>query len=109
MGKFDINKIFEQQERLLQNNIKMKVEADKIGKEPKNARLKYLAIGFISMGLILELIILIWIDRLSYTTILWIQGFVGICAIMCVIFISVFLFRVNSKALNHRFNKSSKD
>lgn len=65
MGKFDINNYFERQERLLQNNEKMKVEAVKISKEPRNALLKYIAIGFMSVGIILELTIIIILRRLT--------------------------------------------
>lgn len=108
MGKFDINNYFERHERFLQNNEKMKVEAVKISKEPRNALLKYIAIGFMSVGIILEIIILIWIDQLSDRAILWLQGITGVCAIMGLIFTAVFLFRVNSKAINNRFGKSTK-
>lgn len=91
---------FERQERLLQNNLRMRNEAAKIAKEPRNRRLKYLSIGIISVGIILELIVLIWYEALSETAILWLQGFTGVCAIMFLILVAVFLYRVNSKAIN---------
>ena len=81
----------------------MRDETEKIGKEPHNSRLKYLSIGFISVGIILELIVLIWFEQLPKTTVLWLQGFTGVCAIMFIIFMALFLFRVNSKAINKRF------
>ena len=109
MGKFDINNFFEQQERLLLNNNRMKVEANKVGKNPNNAWLKYLSVCILSIGIILELVILIWIDQLSYSAILWLQGIVGVCALMFLIFVAVFLFRVNSKVINNRFKTLQKD
>lgn len=105
MGKVNINRFFENQERLLLNNQKMRTEVAKIGKEPGNARWKYLSLVSILVCLILLLITLIWFDELTDRAKLWLQGFAGVCAIIFLIFITIYLYRVHSKAINHRFHK----
>lgn len=108
MPKFNFNKYFENQERILINNFKRKEEVAKISKEPKNVRLKYIAIGMLSIGIILEFIILIWMDVLSDRAILWLQGFTGVFAIIFVILTSILLFRINNKYNKQKYNKTDK-
>lgn len=106
MPKNNINKFFENQERLLIHNFKMREDVAKISKEPKFTRLKYFIAGAISICIILELIVLIGIEKLSDRAILWLQGFTGLFAIIFVILVGILTFRIHTKYTKQKYNKT---
>lgn len=107
MKKQDIDKFFENGERQLINNFKQKEEAEKISREPANRRLKYAAIGILSIGVVLEIVMLIWYDQISDTAILWMEGIIGLCAIIFVVLVAWLYYRINKKSINKRYGKNS--
>ena len=67
----------------------------KIAQLPNNRKLKYLALFFISIGIVLFIIMLIWYDSLSRESLLVMRGCAGLFAILFVIVISFYLYRIN--------------
>lgn len=109
MKKINANKFFENQERLLNNNFKQKEESRKISQEPSCLRLKYTAIAIMSVGIIMQFVMLIWFDQLSYKAILWMRGLVGLCAILFVILVAVLLYLINNKSIRRRYGNNHED
>lgn len=107
MKKPNFDRFFENGERQLINNFKQKEEAEKISREPANRRLKYAAIGILSIGVVLEIVMLIWYDQISDTAILWMQGVVGLCAIIFVVLVAWLYYRINKKSIDRRNGKNS--
>lgn len=74
---------------------KEKEEKEKIAKHPANQKLKYSAIGFAISGIAILIILILGLDLFSLTTFLILRGWVGICAILFIILVACYLYRVN--------------
>ena len=89
--------------RPLEKTNKEKEELNKIAQLPTNRKLKYLALFFISIGIILFLIMIIWFDDLSRDAILTMRGCAGLSAIFFAIIVTIYLFRINSAHHKQRY------
>lgn len=85
----------------LQSN-SAKAELNRIARLPENRRFKYFAMAFGLSMIILLLITVLGLDSFSITTILILRGITGICAILFIIFVTVFLYRVYKAFFNHK-------
>lgn len=65
-------------------------------------RLKNWAIVSIVLCIILLILMIVLMDMLSVTMLLLIRGFVGLFAIIFVILVAIFLYRVNKSYWNDR-------
>ena len=85
---------------------KEKEELYKIAQLPANRKLKYLALFFISIGIALLLIMIIWLDDLSRGTILFMRGCAGLFAIFFAIVVTIYLYRINILFHKQRYNSN---
>lgn len=81
--------------RHLRNTYVEKAALDKIAASQANRILKYIALAFALIAIVLLMIMIIWLDSFSLTTILVLRGCVGLCAIIFIIFVAIYLYRVN--------------
>lgn len=79
-------------------------EIRKLYNTPVNRRLKYCALTAISISMVLMLIMIIWMDNISYTGFLFMRGCVGLGAIVFVILCACLIYRVNRDYINKRHN-----
>lgn len=77
-------------------------ELNKIYNKPANRKLKYCAIAAISVVLTLLLTMLIFIEQLSYRTILLMKGFSGLFAIIFAVLYGILVYRVNREYINRK-------
>lgn len=70
-------------------------EIEKLYKTNANLKLKYTALGVISVGIILLLILLFAMNYISVGITLFLRGCVGLCAIAFVIMVAVLVYRVH--------------
>ncbi len=77
-------------------------EWDKIYKKPANRKLRIWAAVTISIGIVLMLAILIFMDHLSDRQILLMRGFAGLSAIIFVILSTILSYRVNRELYNRK-------
>ena len=75
-------------------------EIKKIYTKPANRKLKYCAIIAISITIALLLAVLIWMDQLSYKSLLLMKGFAGLFAIIFTIIYVVLIYRVNREYIS---------
>lgn len=80
-----------------------KAEWNKIAQLPKNRKLKYLAYFFISVGIALLIIMIIWYDNLSREALLFMRGCAGLFAIFFAIVVTIYLYRINTAFHNQRY------
>ena len=104
--------------RSIEDIHKEKEEKEKIAKLPSIRKLKYLALFFIFIGIAIMLINLIWLETFSTTVILVLRGCAGICAIIFLIIIGIYMHKINTiyneqrfrnKKDKYKFNEESKD
>lgn len=95
-GYFERKQQFEEEQRKYMNS-------------PENLRLKYVALGFIAIAILLILANCIWIDNLSDKAWHIIRGCAGICAIIFAILIAILYYRVNSANLRNRWDPKQKE
>ena len=74
---------------------KEKAERDKIAQLPANRRLKYIAWAFGICVIILLLLMIIWLDTFSVNVFLVLRGCTGLCAILFMIFVAIYLYRIH--------------
>lgn len=79
-------------------------ELSKLYNKPANIRLKYCAVVAISIGIVLMLAMLVWMDRLSYRHLLLMKGLAGLFAIIFAVLYGVLVYRVNREYIR-RFHK----
>jgi len=77
-------------------------ELKKIYNKPANRKLKYCSIAAISVVLALLLTMLIFIEQLSYRTILLMKGFSGLFAIIFAVLYGILIYRVNREYINRK-------
>lgn len=77
-------------------------ELNKIYNKPANRKLKYCSIAAGSVCLALLLAILIFMEQLSYRTILLMKGFTGLFAIIFVVLYGILIYRVNREYINRK-------
>lgn len=73
---------------------------------PKHRSLKYSAIVVICLVILTQLATIFWQNNISYRTLLWIRGFVGLCALIFVVLVAILCYRVYSDYFKNR-NKPS--
>ena len=94
--------------RYFERKQQLEEEQRKYLNTPVNLRLKYVAIGVISICLLLIVIMWIWIDTLSLKTWYFMRGCVGVCAIIFAVLIGILYYRVNSENLQNRWNSKQR-
>lgn len=77
-------------------------ELKKIYNKPANRNLKYCSIAAISVVLALLLTMLIFIEQLSYRTILLMKGFSGLFAIIFAVLYGILIYRVNREYIDRK-------
>lgn len=77
-------------------------ELNKIYHKPANRNLKYCAIAAGSVCLALLLAMLIFMEQLSYRTLLLMKGFTGLFAITFVVLYGILIYRVNREYINRK-------
>ena len=77
-------------------------EWHRIYKKPDNRKLRIWAAVTISIGIVLMLAILIFMDHLSDRQILLMRGFAGLFAIIFVILFTILIYRVNREFYNRK-------
>lgn len=75
-------------------NNKRAYELTQLYKTPANRRLKYIAMGVISIAIMLMIVMIIFLDRFSLRAMLWMRGTVGVATIIFVILYAVLVYRV---------------
>ena len=104
--------------RSIEDIYKEKEEKEKIAQLPSIRKLKYLALFFISIGIALILTNLIWLETFSLTVILVLRGCTGICAIIFLIIVAIYMHKIHTiyneqryknKKDNYKLNEESKD
>ena len=83
-------------------DLRDKAEFERIGRMPANRKYKYIALAFALTGIILMFVAIIGIDSFSIKTILFLRGFAGVCAILFIIFVAIFLYRVYKTLFNQK-------
>lgn len=78
-----LEKIYEEKEKL-----------NKIAQLPTNKKFKYLSIAFGISALVLLIIMILGLEIFSLTVFWVLRGCVGICAILFLIFVGYYLYRV---------------
>ena len=73
---------------------------NRIGQMPSNRIYKYLALVFAIAGIIIMSIAIIGIDSFSLKAILFLRGWAGICAVLFIIFVAIYLYRVYKTLFN---------
>ena len=71
-------------------------EIKKLYNTPVNRRLKYCALGAISVSIALMIIMIIWMDEISARMKLFMRGCAGLCTIVFVILCGCLVYRVYS-------------
>ena len=84
-------------------NDKEKAEWYKIINLPSNRKLKYLALFFISVSIVLLIIMLLWFETLSQETYLIMRGCSGLFAIFFAIIVTIYLYRINTAFHNQKY------
>ena len=89
--------------RPIYSNDKEKEEWHKIINSPINRKLKYTALSFISVSIVLLIIILLWFETLSQKTYLIMRGCSGLFAIIFAIIVTIYLYRINTAFHNQKY------
>ena len=73
---------------------------EKLYNKPSNRKLKYCALVAICLSILLLLIVFIWGQQLSYTSLLVTKGFAGLFAIIFAVLTGVLVYRVNKEYIS---------
>ncbi len=73
---------------------RQKSELKKYYDTPVNRRLKYVAIAFMAVAIIIMLCLILWLDDISVRLMLIMRGTVGLFALIFVILVAVLEYRV---------------
>lgn len=84
------------------NKEKQRQEKEIYWKDKSNLRLKYFALSSISISIILLLIMAFGLDYISPEMVMFIEGCVGLFAIIFVILVAILVYRVNVAHLKDR-------
>lgn len=71
-------------------------EFDRIARMPANRKYRNIAMACIVAGILLMLVAIVGIDTFSLKTIMFLRGCAGVCAVLFIIFVAVYLYRVYS-------------
>ena len=77
-------------------------ELNKLYNKPANRKIKYCAVAAISVALALGFGMLIWIEQLSYRSILLIKSLAGLFAIIFAVLYGILVYRVNREYINSK-------
>lgn len=80
--------------RSIQKQYEEKATLHKIAQTPANRNLKYIALAFAVIGIALLIVLISGLDSFSLTAFLVLRGCVGLCAILFLIFVACYLYRV---------------
>ena len=80
--------------RSLEKTYKEKTEINKIAQLPVNRKYKYIAIVFGIIAIVLLIIMIFGLDSFSLTAFIVLRGCVGLFAILFLIFVGYYLYRV---------------
>ena len=64
--------------------------------------MKYVALSVISICITLLLSMIIWIDDISPKAMLFMRGYVGLCALVFIIIVCILVYRVNAQYIKNR-------
>ncbi len=73
-----------------------KEETDRLYRTCVNRRLKYIALSVIGIAILLLFATIFLHDSISRTTMMFMRGCAGVCAIVFVILLGILVYRVNS-------------
>ena len=79
-----------------------RIEMEKYYHTPVNRRLKYCALGAISVSIVLLLIVAFCMDSISYNAMMIMRGCAGLSAIIFAILFTLLMYRVNRSYIRHR-------
>ena len=94
--------------RSLEDIYKEKQDKERIAQQPSIKKLKYLALFFISIGIALILTNIIWLETFSTTVILVLRGCAGICAIIFLIIVGIYMHKINTIYHEQRFRNKQR-
>ena len=94
--------------RSLEDIYKEKQDKERIAQQPSIKKLKYLALFFISIGIALILTNIIWLETFSTTVILVLRGCAGICAIVFLIIVGIYMHKINTIYHEQRFRNKQR-
>lgn len=77
-------------------------EFEKYYRLPANRRLKYIALGVISVVVVLQAVMIIWMNDISVRQMLIMRGCVGAGALVFVIVCAILLYRVYNAYLHDK-------
>ena len=92
--------------RSLEKVYEEKTELNKIAQLPANRKFKYLAVGFGIIAFVLSIIMIWGLDSFSFTALIVMKGCVGLFAILFLIFVGCYLYRVYYSFYKHKSAKS---
>lgn len=95
--------------KYLERKQQLEEEQRKYLNTPVNLRLKYAAIGAISIALLLLVIMIVWYDALPWRVWYFMRGCVGVCAIIFAALIGILYYRVNSANLRNKWDPKQRD
>lgn len=75
-------------------------EFKRISQLPANRKYRNIALAFGIAGIIILLVAIIGLNSFSLTAILFLRGCAGLCAILFIIFVAIYLYRVYKKFLD---------
>ena len=73
-----------------------KEETDRLYRTRVNRRLKYIAMTVIVIAILLLFATIFLQNSISWTTMMFMRGCAGVCAIVFVILVAILVYRVNS-------------
>ena len=94
--------------RSIEDIYKEKEEKEKIAQLPSIRKLKYLALFFISICIALILTNIKWLETFSTTVILVLRGCAGICAIIFLIIVGIYMHKINTIYHEQRFRNKQR-
>ena len=80
--------------RSLEKTYEEKAALNKIAQLPANRKYKYLALAFAISVIVLLIIMILVLDSISLTAFLVLRGCAGLCAILFLIFVACYVYRV---------------
>ena len=90
---------------VMRDNRNSRQELNRLFKEPKYRPWKYSAYTVIGLVLATQLLMLIFYDEISYRTRLFMEGCIGLCAIIFVILIAILYYKLYSDYYRNKYNR----
>lgn len=95
--------------RSLEKRYEEKAEVNKIAQSPANRKLKYAALLFGVSGIILLIIMILGLETFSLTAFLVLRGCVGLFAILFVVFVAIYWYRVYYSYFKQKSNNRTRN